>query len=105
MKRSLNAYKTIPKLNRGQFQPPNTRRELQALLDSARNGVICVPSKCNKLVYMFKGVESLQELVDAFTYIVQEDFKSGVYTNAAQNCYFVYTHAEYERVRKKLYGV
>lgn len=54
---------------------------------------------------MFKGVESLQELVDVFTYIVQEDFKSGVYTNAAQNCYFVYTHAEYERVRKKLYGV
>ena len=107
MKKSVNTFTTIPKANRGQFQPPFTRTELQALLDNAVNGVIFVPSKVNKFRYMVKGVEGLQELVDVLTYIIQEDFKSGRFTNAAKNGYFCYTSSpeNYAKVRKKLYGL
>lgn len=54
-----------------------------------------------------KGVEGLQELVDVLTYIIQEDYKSGRFTNAAKNGYFCYTSspANYAKVRKKLYGL
>ena len=107
MKKSVNTFTTIPTADRGQFQPLYTRKYLLSLLDSSVNGVIFVPSRCNDIKYMLKGVESLQELVDVLTYIIEEDFKSGRFTNAAKNGYFCYTSspANYAKVRKKLYGL
>lgn len=101
----INRVKYVPSKLRGSFKPPCTRRELQALLYGGKNGEIRVPSKGSKVVYLFKGIETLDELIDALTYVLQEDFKSGVPTYNAMKGYCVYTHSQYERVRKKLYGV
>ena len=90
---------------KGQFQPPNSKSELQKLLDSAVNGVIWVRSRANKLKYSFQGVENMQELIDALLYTVQEDYKSGIPTYNAKCGYSVYSHAMYGKVKRRLYGV
>lgn len=97
--------KIKPEQCKGQFQPPNSRADLEKLLYNSENGVIWVHSRKNKLRYSFQGVENMQELIDALLYTVQEDYKSGIPTYNAKCGYSVYSHAMYGKVKRRLYGV
>lgn len=99
---SSNYYKPIPKSCRGQFKPPTRRDELQLLLKSAYNGVVRVPCSSNGLVYLFRGIESLDELTTALLYVMKQDYYSGAMTNAAKQGYVVYNHSEYEKAKRSL---
>ncbi len=90
---------------KGQFQPPNSREDLEMLFYNAVDDVIWITSHKNKLKYSFQGVRTMQELTDALLYTVQEDFNSGIPTYNAKCGYPVYSHGMYGKVKRRLYGV
>lgn len=91
-------------LTHKRFLPPVKREALEYYYNNAKDGVICVSSmqENNDIEYRFKGVEDFDEFVNAVTYVMAKDMRSGCMSYAAGRYYSVYIHAQKDYVKRYL---